>query len=248
MTPSRGRVLTLPAANLSGGMDSDHIEKQYGRPPPRTKGLTYTMTARRKLAPGRLIAATHNPGKARELAALLEGGGFTTISAAELGLAEPEETADTFRGNAELKALAAARAANEPALADDSGLACDGLAGAPGIYSARWAGPNKDFRAAMQKVEDGLKAETSPDGEVDRRASFVCVLSLAWPDGEVESFEGVVRGQLVWPPRGDKGFGYDPIFVPEGETETFGEMAPERKLPMTHRALAFQRLKTFLLE
>jgi XTP/dITP diphosphohydrolase len=229
-------------------MDSDHIEKQYGSPPARTKGRNCAMTARRKLAPGRLIAATHNPGKAKELQALLAEAGFTTISAADLGLAEPEETADTFRGNAELKALAAARAANEPALGDDSGLACDGLAGAPGIYSARWAGPNKDFRVAMQMVEDGLRAETTPDGEVDRRASFVCVLSLAWPDGHVESFEGVVRGQLVFPARGDKGFGYDPIFVPEGETETFGEMAPEKKLTMTHRALAFQRLKAFLLE
>jgi XTP/dITP diphosphohydrolase len=202
----------------------------------------------RKLAPGRLVAATHNPGKVKELADLLAGAGFTAVSAKELGLAEPDETADTFQGNAELKALAAAKASGEPALADDSGLACDGLAGAPGIYSARWAGPEKDFCAAMQKVEDGLKVETSPDGEVDRRASFVCVLSLAWPDGHVESFEGIVRGQLIWPPRGDKGFGYDPIFVPEGETETFGEMAVEKKLPLTHRALAFQKLKAFLVE
>ena len=204
------------------------------------------MSTRRKLAPGRLIAATHNPGKVKELAGLLAEAGFTAVPAGELGLPEPDETADTFRGNAELKALAAARAAGEPALADDSGLSCDGLAGAPGIYSARWAGPEKDFRAAMEKVEEGLIFETSPDGEVDRRASFVCVLSLAWPDGHVESFEGVVRGQLVWPPRGDKGFGYDPIFVPEGETETFGEMPTEKKLPLTHRALAFGKLKTYL--
>jgi len=203
---------------------------------------------RRKLAPGRLIAATHNPGKAKELADLLVEAGFTAVPARELGLAEPDETADTFTGNAELKALAAAKASGEPALADDSGLACDGLAGAPGIYSARWAGPEKDFRAAMQKVEEGLKAETSSDGEVDRRASFVCVLSLAWPDGHVESFEGIVRGQLVWPPRGDNGFGYDPIFVPEGETETFGEMPVEKKLPLTHRSIAFQKLKAFLME
>lgn len=206
------------------------------------------MSTRRKLAPGRLIAATHNPGKVKELAGLLSEVGFTAVSARELGLAEPEETADTFQGNAELKALAAAKAANQPALADDSGLACDGLSGAPGIYSARWAGPEKDFRAAMQKVEDGLKAETTSDGEVDRRGSFVCVLSLAWPDGHVESFEGIVRGQLVWPPRGEKGFGYDPIFVPEGETETFGEMPAERKLPLTHRALAFAKLKAYLAE
>jgi XTP/dITP diphosphohydrolase len=201
----------------------------------------------RKLQPGRLIAATHNPGKAKELSDLLADAGFTAVSAGELGLPEPEETADTFRGNAELKALAAAKAAGQPALADDSGLACDGLSGAPGIYSARWAGPQKDFRAAMQKVEDGLKAETSSDGEVDRRASFICVLSLAWPDGHVESFEGVVRGQLVWPPRGDKGFGYDPIFVPEGETETFGEMDQAKKHGMSHRAVAFARFKAFLV-
>jgi XTP/dITP diphosphohydrolase len=206
------------------------------------------MSTRRKPAPGRLVAATHNPGKLKELANLLGEAGFTTVSAKELGLPEPEETADTFQGNAELKALAAAKAAGEPALADDSGLACDGLSGAPGIYSARWAGQDKDFRAAMQKVEDGLKAETTADGEVDRRASFVCVLSLAWPDGHVESFEGIVRGQLVWPPRGEHGFGYDPIFVPEGETETFGEMPTDKKLPLTHRALAFAKLKAYLAE
>jgi XTP/dITP diphosphohydrolase len=193
-----------------------------------------------------VIAATHNPGKVRELGELLAGAGLTAVSAADLGLPEPEETEDTFRGNAELKALAAAKAAGEPALADDSGLACDGLAGAPGVYSARWAGPEKDFRAAMQKVEDALKVETNGDGEVDRRASFVCVLSLAWPDGHVESFEGIVRGQIVWPPRGERGFGYDPIFVPEGQTETFGEMSTEKKLPLTHRAMAFAKLKSFL--
>ena len=204
------------------------------------------MTEPRKLPPGRLLAATHNPGKVRELTDLLSDIGFKAVSAGELGLPEPEETADTFQGNAELKALAAARGAGEPALADDSGLACDGLAGAPGIYSARWAGASKDFRAAMQKVEDALKAETTADGEVDRRASFVSVLSLAWPDGHVVSFEGIVRGQLVFPPRGEQGFGYDPIFVPEGETETFGEMDPVRKHAMSHRALAFAKLKQFL--
>jgi XTP/dITP diphosphohydrolase len=204
------------------------------------------MSTTRRLAPGRILAATHNPGKVRELTALLADIGFTAVSAGERGLPEPDETADTFRGNAELKALAAATAAGEPALADDSGLACDGLSGAPGIYSARWAGPEKDFRLAMQKVEDGLKAETTDDGEVDKRASFVCVLSLAWPDGHVESFEGVVRGQLVFPPRGNRGFGYDPIFVPEGETETFGEMDPDRKHAMSHRAMPFTKLRAFL--
>ena len=201
------------------------------------------MNEPRKLPAGRLLAATHNPGKVKEFNELLAPLGFQTVSAAELGLAEPEETAQTFQGNAELKALTAARTAGEPALADDSGLAADGLAGAPGIYSARWAGPGKDFAAAMQKVEDGLAAETTADGEVDRRASFISVLSLAWPDGQVESFEGVVRGQLAWPPRGDRGFGYDPIFVPEGETETFGEMDPARKHTMSHRAVAFAKFK-----
>jgi XTP/dITP diphosphohydrolase len=204
------------------------------------------MTNYRKLPPGRIIAATHNPGKVRELGVLLADIGFSAVSAGELGLPEPDETADTFHGNAELKALAAAVAAGEPALADDSGLACDGLSGAPGIYSARWAGPDKDFGAAMQKVEEALSAETTADGEVDRRASFICVLSLAWPDGHVQSFEGVVRGQLVFPPRGDRGFGYDPIFVPEGETETFGEMDPDTKHAMSHRAIAFAKLRAFL--
>lgn len=204
------------------------------------------MNSVRKLKPGRLVAATHNAGKVVELRGLLADVGFTAVSAGELGLPEPDETADTFQGNAELKALAAAQASGEPALADDSGLACDGLSGAPGIYSARWAGPDKDFRAAMKKVEDGLNAETSPDGEVDRRASFICVLSLAWPDGQAVSFEGIVRGQLVFPPRGENGFGYDPIFVPEGETETFGEMDPVKKHAMSHRAIAFAKLKAFL--
>lgn len=208
--------------------------------PPRT------ADAPRKLLPGRIVAATHNPGKLKELNDLLAPLGFRPVSAGELGLAEPEETEATFRGNAELKALAAARAAGEPALADDSGLAADGLSGAPGIYSARWAGPEKDFGAAMQKVEDGLAAEAGPDGKADRRASFVSVLSLAWPDGHVESFEGVIRGQLVWPPRGTRGFGYDPMFAPEGESETFGEMDPARKHAISHRAVAFAKLKARL--
>ncbi len=212
---------------------------------PQNQELTALNTARR-IAPGRIVAATHNPGKVRELTELLTPLGFEPVPAAALGLPEPEETADTFTGNAELKALAAARVAGEIALADDSGLAVDALGGSPGIYSARWAGPEKDFLVAMQKVEDGLKAERGPDGEGDRRASFVSVLSLAWPDGHVESFEGLVRGQLVWPPRGGQGFGYDPIFVPEGETETFGEMAPEKKHKLSHRAQAFAKLKTRL--
>jgi XTP/dITP diphosphohydrolase len=204
------------------------------------------MKEARTVAPGRIIAATHNPGKVRELNDLLSHLGFQPVSAGELGLPEPDETADTFVGNAELKALAAATAAGEVALADDSGLAVDALGGAPGIYSARWAGPEKDFAMAMRKIEDGLAAETGPDGEIDRRASFVSVLSLAWPDGHVESFEGIVRGQLVWPPRGENGFGYDPVFVPEGETLTFGEMTPETKHAISHRAVAFAKLKARL--
>jgi XTP/dITP diphosphohydrolase len=190
--------------------------------------------------------ATHNAGKVREINDLLEPLGFTPVSAGELGLPEPEETAATFQGNAELKALAAALAAGEVALADDSGLAVDALSGAPGIYSARWAGPQKDFALAMQKVEDGLRAETSSEGEIDRRASFVCVLSLAWPDGRVVSFEGRVRGMLLWPPRGERGFGYDPVFLAEGESETFGEMDPAKKHAISHRAVAFNKLKAWL--
>jgi XTP/dITP diphosphohydrolase len=199
------------------------------------------MTGMRKKLPRRLVCATHNPGKLRELAALLAPLDVEVVSAGELGLPEPEETEATFIGNAELKARAAAQASGEAALADDSGLACDGLGGAPGIYSARWAGSTKDFALAMKKVEDALQAETGPDGEADRRAKFVCVLSLAWPEGAIESFEGEVRGQLVWPPRGDKGFGYDPMFVPEGETQTFGEIDPDRKHAMSHRAVAFAK-------
>lgn len=196
----------------------------------------------------RLVVATHNPGKAREISDLLTPLGYRAAAASELGLPEPEETETTFRGNAELKARAAAQAAGELALADDSGLSADALGGAPGVYSARWAGPDKDFAAAMRKLEDAVQAEAGPDGAVDRRAQFVCVLSLAWPDGRIESFEGVVRGRLVWPPRGEKGFGYDPVFVPEGETETFGEMEPEKKHAMSHRARAFEKLKARLAE
>jgi XTP/dITP diphosphohydrolase len=198
------------------------------------------------LAPGRLVAATHNPGKLPELRALFEPLGFEMVSAGELGLPEPDETEHTFRGNAELKALAAARASGLPALADDSGLAVEALGGAPGVYSARWAGPGKDFTVAMQKVEDALAQETGPDGEADRRARFVSVLTIAWPDGRTASFEGEVRGRLVWPPRGDRGFGYDPIFIADGREDTFGEMDPAEKHAISHRAAAFARLRAWL--
>jgi XTP/dITP diphosphohydrolase len=199
------------------------------------------MTEPTNLPSARLIAATHNQGKVRELSELLSAAGFQAVSAAELGLAEPEETADTFKGNAELKALAAATATGEPALADDSGLACDGLSGAPGIYSARWAGEAKDFALAMRKVADAVRGR---GGWVDLeglgpRANFTCALCLAWPDGATELFEGKVYGHLVWPPRGGRGFGYDPMFVADGERLTFGEMEPDAKHAISHRARAF---------
>jgi XTP/dITP diphosphohydrolase len=204
------------------------------------------MSAPTRLPPGRLVAATHNPGKIPELRALFGPMGYEMVTAAELGLPEPEETETTFQGNAELKARAAAMASGLPALADDSGLSVEALGGAPGVYSARWAGLGKDFAAAMQKVEDALQMEAGPDTDPDRRARFVAVLSIAWPDGRVESFEGDVRGRLVWPPRGVRGFGYDPIFVADGCELTFGEMDPEEKYAISHRAAAFSRLKAWL--
>lgn len=193
------------------------------------------MTTPRRFTGDRLVIATHNPGKLREIAELLGAWVPAIQSAGELGLPEPEETGDTFVANAELKARAAA-AAGHIALADDSGLAVTALGGDPGIYSARWAGPGKDFAAAMRRVEDGLA------GTADRSAHFVCALSLAWPDGHVETVEGRCDGTLVWPPRGAKGFGYDPIFVPKGFDISFGEMDPAAKHAMSHRADAFRQL------
>jgi XTP/dITP diphosphohydrolase len=190
----------------------------------------------RRCEGGRLVVASHNPGKVREIGDLLRPFGFQAVSAAELGLAEPEETGTTFLQNAELKARAAAAAAGLPALADDSGLVVPALGGAPGIYSARWAGPGKDFRIAMERVQGELGDRS------DRRAHFICALALAWPDGHVESFEGRVDGRLVWPPRGTRGFGYDPMFLPEGGDRTFGEMEPEAKHRISHRARAFAQL------
>jgi len=182
----------------------------------------------------RLVIATHNPGKLDEIAALLAPYGVQTVGAGALGLAEPEETGASFEENAELKARLAADAAGLPALADDSGLVVPALGGAPGIYSARWAGPAKDFRAAMQRVHREL-------GEKDRRAYFVAVLALVWPDGEIALFRAEVHGRLTWPPRGDRGFGYDPIFVPDGYAMTFGELdAAKRRI--SHRARAFEKL------
>ena len=198
----------------------------------------------RRLAAARLIVASHNAGKVREIAALLVPLGIEAVGASALGLAEPEETGDTFIANAALKARAAAEESGEPALADDSGLAVPALDGAPGIYSARWAGPGKDFRVAMARVEAELAARGRATGGA--AAYFVCALSLGWPDGHCETVEGRVDGTLTFPPRGQHGFGYDPIFVPDGHGRTFGEMRPEEKQPLTHRARAFEQLAAVL--
>ncbi len=192
----------------------------------------------RRFSDRKLVIASHNPGKVREIGELMTPFGVEVISAGALGLPEPEETGTTFEANAELKALAAATAAKLPALADDSGLVVHALGGDPGIYSARGAGPGKDFSLAMRKVEEALKTKQA----IDRGAHFVACLTLAWPDGYMETFRGEVHGTLVWPPRGDKGFGYDPMFLPEGETRTFGEIEPVTKHGMSHRARAFEKL------
>jgi XTP/dITP diphosphohydrolase len=190
----------------------------------------------RRFTGGKLVVASHNAGKVREIRDLLAPFNAEVVSAGELGLPEPEETGLTFIANAELKALSASLGANVIALADDSGLAVDGLNGAPGIYSARWAGPTKDFDLAMKKIENALGQNP------DRNAQFICALSLAWPDGHCDTFEGKVAGKLTFPPRGSEGFGYDPIFIPEGFDITFGEMDPGKKHEMSHRADAFRQL------
>lgn len=194
----------------------------------------------RRFAGGRLVVASHNPGKVREIAELLRPFAVEAVSAAELGLAEPEESGASFADNARLKALAAA-SVGLPALADDSGLAVAALDGAPGIHSARWAGPERDFGKAMAEVEARLAAcgATTPEA---RGAAFVAALCLAWPDGHSETFEGRIEGRLVSPPRGNKGFGYDPMFVPAGYDRTFGELEPEIKHAISHRARAFAKL------
>ena len=208
---------------------------------------------RRRLS-GRIVIATHNPGKLREMRDLLTPYGIDAVSAGELGLAEPDETGASFGENARIKALAAARATGLPAFADDSGLAVDALGGAPGIYSARWAGEAKDFGRAMQQVEDELRqcGATTPR---QRAAHFVSALCVAWPDGHIEEFEARVDGTLVWPPRGTAGFGYDPMFLPEGHARTFGEMTsdekhglPPRGLGLSHRARAFLALAKACLQ
>lgn len=192
----------------------------------------------RRLEPGVLVLATHNPGKVREIGALLEPFGLSVRAAGDLGLAEPEEDGTDFAANAELKARAAALASGLPALADDSGLAVSALGGQPGIHSARWAGSPRDFARAMERVHEELAAS----GSDDKTARFVCSLALCWPDGHCETVEGEVRGRLTWPPRGGKGFGYDPMFIAEGQDLTFGEMEPASKHAISHRADAFRKL------
>ena len=202
---------------------------------------------------GPVVIATHNAGKLREMRELLAPHGIDAVSAGELGLPEPDETGDTFVTNALIKARAAATAANRPALADDSGLCVEGLDGAPGIYSARWAGEAKDFAAAMARVEGELRERSAPK---PWRGYFVSALALAWPDGHVETFEDRVDGDLIFPPRGTAGFGYDPLFKPDGHDRTFGEMSAEEKhgLPadgsraLSHRARAFQALQRACLK
>lgn len=193
----------------------------------------------RKLAPGRLVIASHNQGKVREIGDLLAPFGIETVSAGALGLPEPPETGTSFIANAELKAREAADLSGLPALADDSGLCVEALGGEPGIFSARWAGEDKDFGMAMRLVHEAME-RAGPDAGHD--AHFICALSLAWPDGHIESFEGRVDGLIVWPPRGTKGFGYDPIFQPIGRNQTFGEIEPDEKHAMSHRADAFRQL------
>ena len=183
----------------------------------------------------RLVIASHNQGKIVEISTLLAPFSIEAVSAASLGIPEPEETGDSFEANAALKARAAAETSGLPALADDSGLVVPAIGGVPGIYSSRWAGAAKDFRMAMERVHREL-------GNRDRSARFVAVLTLGWPDGRMELFRGEVDGRLVWPPRGERGFGYDPMFVPEGGVETFGEMEPAEKHKISHRARAFAAL------
>jgi XTP/dITP diphosphohydrolase len=197
---------------------------------------------------GPVVIATHNPGKLEEMRELLAPYGVATQSAGDLGLPEPEETGKTFAANARIKALAAARASGNVAFADDSGLVIDALGGEPGIHSARWAGPDKDFRGAMNRIQT-LLIERDAKTPEQRRAHFIAALCIAWPDEHVEEFEGRVDGVVAWPPRGDKGFGYDPLFRPDGFDRTFGEMSAEEKhgLPpqgqgLSHRARAFMQL------
>ena len=213
-----------------------------------TRRTALSSTRPHRRIAGRLVIATHNAGKLEEMRELLAPYGVATVSAAELGLGEPEETGTTFAANARIKAVAASAAAQLPAFADDSGLAVDALNGAPGIHSARWAGADRNFRRAMERI-DLLLREHGASLPRQRRAHFVSALCVAWPDGHTEEFEACVDGTLVFPPRGEKGFGYDPMFLPDGHVRTFGEMTSEEKhglpprgLGLSHRARAFLRL------
>ena len=196
---------------------------------------------RRRFTGGRLVVASHNKGKVREIGDLLRPSGVETVSVAELGLPEPEETETSFEGNARIKSHAAARASGLPALSDDSGIEIEALGGAPGVHTANWAetSAGRDYGLAMRRAWEALDANEAPE---PRRARFVCVLSLAWPDGHDETFRGAAEGRLVWPPRGDRGFGYDPMFLPNGHETTFGEMEPGAKHAISHRADAFRQL------
>lgn len=187
----------------------------------------------------KLVVASHNKGKVKEITELLAPFGVTAVSAGDLGLAEPEETGTTFEANAKIKALAAAKGANLPALADDSGLCVDALGGEPGVYSARWGGASKNFNLAMEKLQEALSKAGAHDAK-SRGAHFACALCLAWPDGHTETFVGKVEGKIVYPPRGNRGFGYDPVFQAEGMTKTFAEIDPQEKHAMSHRARAFK--------
>jgi XTP/dITP diphosphohydrolase len=202
----------------------------------------------RRFAEPRLVLASHNPGKLAELQALLKPHGVSITTSRELGLPEPAETGRTFADNARLKGHAAAQASGLPALADDSGLEAHGLGGAPGVRSARWAGPERDFAKAMTRVRDELSLRFGAFARADRSAAFVAVLCLAWPDGHEELAEGRVEGELVDPPRGAGGFGYDPMFVAAGESRTFGEMDPADKQKLSHRARALRRLMAMCFE
>jgi XTP/dITP diphosphohydrolase len=195
----------------------------------------------------RLVVASHNPGKVWEINQLLAPYGLDAVAASDLGLIEPDEPEPTFEGNARHKAIIAAKGSGMPSLADDSGLEVAALAGAPGIFSARWAGPDKAFSIAMQRVHDELRKREAWNGE-GPRANFISVLCLAWPDETTQFFEGKLDGRLVWPPRGTNGFGYDPIFVPDGHDRTFGEMEPAKKYAMSHRTRAFNELKRVCLD
>jgi len=229
--------MTQDASNRRADLPGSAASMRGGLPDATHRAIT-----------GRLVIATHNPGKLREMRELLAPYGIDAVSAGDLGLGEPDETGASFRDNARIKAAAAATASGLPAFADDSGLAVDALGGAPGIFSARWAGPDKDFQHAMQRVENELRARGAAKPN-QRRAHFVSALCVAWPDGHTEDFEATVGGMLVWPPRGTLGFGYDPMFLPDGHDRTFGEMPADEKhgLPprgkgLSHRARAFLKL------